>query len=324
MRAIEITQPGPPDVLKLVERDLLPVGTQDVVIRVAAAGLNRADLLQRRGMYPPPPGASDVPGLEVAGTVEAVGPEVTRWKPGDAVCALLPGGGYAEYAVAHQALTLPVPAPLTMLEAACLPEAAFTVWNNVFLRGQLKPGETLLVHGGTSGIGHMATQMAAALGSDVYVTTSDNAKKGDCLRFGAKYAISRKNEDYIKVLQKMVPEGVNVVLDLAGGETLGNDFACMATDGRHVSVAHMEGKLATFDIRLLMQKRLIVTGSTLRGRPIAEQAALARDLEDKIWPLIEAGKIKPHVDRSFALDDVAAAHKFMEGNQHIGKIVLSL
>jgi len=324
MRAVEISKSGPPDVLQLVERDLLPVGTHDVVIRVAAAGMNRADLLQRRGMYPPPAGATDIPGLEVSGIVEAVGPDVIGWKPGDKVCALLPGGGYAEYAVAHQDLCLRVPQGLNMLEAACIPEACFTVWNNVFLRGGLKAGETLLVHGGTSGIGHMAIQMGAQTGAAVYATTSDNSKKHECMRFGAKLAISRKNEDYIEVLRKHVPGGINVVLDIAGGETLGRDFECMALDGRHVSIAHMEGKTASFDVPTLMKKRLLVTGSTLRGRPIPELAVIAHDLEKNIWPLIDAGIIRPHIDRSFPITDVVGAHKYMESSSHIGKIVLSL
>ena len=324
MRAVEISKAGPPDVLKVTIRDPLPVGVDDVVIRVAAAGLNRADLLQRRGLYPAPAGASNIPGLEVSGTVEAVGPEVTRWKVGDMVCALLPGGGYAEFAVAHQALCLPIPKGLTLLEAAAIPEATFTVWNNVFLRGQLKAGETLLVHGGTSGIGHIAIQMASQTGAQVYCTTSDSGKKQQCLRWGAKYAIARKTEDYITWLNKNVPDGMNVVLDIAGGETLGRDFECMATDGRHVSIAHMEGKTATIDIPTMMKKRLIVTGTTLRGRPISEQAAIAKDLEKNIWPLIEAGVIKPHIDSTFPLEEATRAHKHMEGGQHIGKVLLTL
>lgn len=324
MRAIEITKNGGPDVLKLVDRAKPVPGQNEVLIRVSAAGLNRADLLQRRGLYPAPAGASDIPGLEVAGLIDSVGPNVTRFKRGEHVCALLPGGGYAEYATASADICAHVPPGLSMVDAAALPEALFTVWNNVFLRGRLRPTETILVHGGTSGIGSMAIQLAAAFGGIVYATTSDNDKKNICLKLGARQAINRIHEDYVSVLKKQVPNGLNLVLDLAGGDTFGRDLDILGLDGRHVSIAHMEGKTAAIDIPTLMQKRLILTGSTLRGRPLAEQTALARDLDAHVWPLVATGRIRALMDKTFPLEQATAAHKHMESGQHIGKIVLTV
>lgn len=323
MRAIAISQPGGPEVLTLIDGYIPRMGETDICIKVAAAGLNRADILQRRGFYPAPPGASEWPGLEVAGVIDAVGAAVTKWKPGDKVCALLPGGGYADYAIADQNLCLPIPEHFSMIEAAATPEAVFTVWNNVYMRGKLRPNQTLLVHGGTSGIGTFAIQIAAQLGSTVYATTSTLEKKKTCLRLGAKAAISRLNEDYIKVLQELEPNGIDVVLDMSGGETLGKDFEIMALDGHHVSIAHMEGKSATINIMTMMKKRLTVTGSTLRGRPLPELTNLAKEIEKTLWPLLLSGKITPVIDQTFPIERVADAHKHMESGQHVGKIVLT-
>ncbi len=326
MRAIEIAgKGGSADALRLTERELvLAMGPDQVIIRVVAAGVNRADIMQRRGQYDPPEGVTDIPGLEVSGVVEAVGANVTRYKPGDYVCALLPGGGYAEYVVAHQALCHEVPPNMSVVDAAALPEALFTVWNNVFLRGRLRPGESLLIHGGTSGIGVMATQMAYQCGSQVYVTTGDAGKKRLCIKLGARMAIDRGLENYVEALRRVVPEGIDVVLDMSGGQVLTQDMDIMAPDGRHVSIAHMNGKTATIDIPTMMRKRLVLTGSTLRGRPLHELAAIGEDLDLKIWPMITNGRIKPVIAKTFPLEDAPAAHKYMESGKHQGKILLTV
>lgn len=324
MRAITFSQPGGPEALTLSEAFLPSMGETDVCIKVAAAGVNRADILQRKGLYPAPAGASEILGLEVSGVIDTVGSAVTRWKPGDKVCALLPGGGYAEYAIANEALCLPVPASMSMIEAAATPEAVFTVWNNVFVRGHLRPDQKLLVHGGTSGIGTFAIQIAAQLGSVVYTTTSSLEKRKHCLQLGAKAAILRGTEDYVKVLHDLEPDGIDVVLDMAGGETLSRDLHVMALDGRHVSIAYMQGKTADIDISLMMKKRLTLTGSTLRGRPLPELTNLAKEIEKTVWHLMASGKVTPVIDQTFPLERASDAHKRMEAVQHIGKIVLTL
>lgn len=324
MRAIAFQPSGGPDTLELTDAFLPPMGDTDVCIKVAAAGVNRADILQRKGYYPAPEGASEILGLEVSGIVDSVGAGVTRWKPGDKVCALLPGGGYAEYAIANEALCLPIPASMSMIEAAATPEAIFTVWNNVFMRGHLREGQKLLVHGGTSGIGTFAIQIAAQLGAIVYTTTGSLEKRKRCLQLGAKEAIVRSSENYVTALHELEPNGIDVVLDMSGGETLGRDLHVMALDGRHVSIAHMTGKSATIDIPTLMKKRLTVTGSTLRGRPLTELSNLAKEIEKTVWHLLAAGKVIPVIDQTYPLERAGDAHRRLEAGQHIGKIVLTL
>jgi NADPH2:quinone reductase len=317
MRAVEISKPGGPEVLKPVDRPKPSPKDGEILIKVAAAGVNRPDVLQRSGNYPVPPDASDLPGLEVAG--EVVSPGKT-FKAGDKVCALVHGGGYAEYCVAPEVQALPVPKGLSLVEAASLPETFFTVWGNVFDRGRLAPGETLLVQGGTSGIGVSAIQMAAAMGNRVFATAGSDDKVAACLRLGAVKAFNYKTQDFEKELQK---ETVNVILDMVGGDYVPKELRCLAEDGRLVFIAFLRGMKAEMDIGLVMRKRLTITGSTLRPRPVAFKGALAKSLREKIWPLIESGKIKPEIYKTFPLEQAAEAHRLMESSQHIGKIVLT-
>jgi NADPH2:quinone reductase len=318
MRAVEISKPGGPEVLQPVERPKPVPKDGEILIKVAAAGVNRPDVLQRSGNYPVPPDASDLPGLEVAG--EVVSPGKT-FKAGDQVCALVHGGGYAEYCVAPEVQTLPVPKGLSLIEAASLPETFFTVWGNVYDRGRLAPGETLLVQGGTSGIGVSAIQMAAATGNRVFATAGSDDKVAACLRLGAAKAFNYKTQDFEKELQK---ETVNVILDMVGGDYVPKELRCLAEDGRLVFIAFLRGPKTEMDINLVMRKRLTITGSTLRPRPVAFKGALAKSLREKIWPLIEAGRIKPEIYKTFPLAQAADAHRLMESSQHIGKIVLTL
>lgn len=321
MKSVEIASFGPPENLRPAERPRPVPGPGEVLIRVAAAGVNRPDILQRLGKYPPPPGASDIPGLEVAGQI--VESCAREWKPGDKVCALLSGGGYAEYAVAPGGQCLPVPANLTMTEAAALPEAMFTVWNNLFLRGGLKPGEICLIHGGASGIGTTAIQMAKAIVARVIVTAGSDTKCTACVNLGADLAINYKTRDFVAEAKRLSPDGVNVVLDMVGGSYVPRNLDCLAPDGRHVSIAVLEGAKAEIDIRAIMTKRLILTGSTLRPRPVEEKAALAQGILEHIWPLIEAGKIKPAIFATFPLAEAANAHRALDKGDHVGKIVLA-
>lgn len=309
MRAIEIRD----NTLHLTERPVPKPGPGEVLIRVAAAGVNRPDILQRRGKYPPPPGVTDIPGLEVAGIREDTGEEI---------CALLAGGGYAEYATAPAGQCLPVPKGLSMTEAAALPECVFTVWNNLFLRGGLKAGETALIHGGASGIGTTAIQMAKAFGARVIVTAGSAEKCETCRKLGADLAINYKNSDFVSEIKKF-GGGVDVVLDMVGGDYVSRSIEILNADGRFVSIAYLNGAVAEINIVQVMQKRLTLTGSTLRARPIAEKAALTRDLKEKVWPLIEAGKIRPVIFRTFPLAKAAAAHEALERGDHVGKIVLT-
>jgi NADPH:quinone reductase len=318
MRAVEISKPGGPEVLKPVDRPKPAPKDNEILIKVAAAGVNRPDVLQRSGNYPVPPDASDLPGLEVAG--EVVSPGKT-FKAGDKVCALVHGGGYAEYCVAPEVQALPVPKGLSLVEAASLPETFFTVWGNVFDRGRLAPGETLLVQGGTSGIGVSAIQMAAAMGNRVFATAGSDDKVAACLRLGAAKAFNYKTRDFEKELQN---ETVNVILDMVGGDYVPKELRCLAEDGRLVFIAFLRGMKAEMDIGLVMRKRLTITGSTLRPRPVAFKGALAKSLREKIWPLIEAGRIKPEIYKTFPLEQAAEAHRLMESSQHIGKIVLTV
>jgi len=318
MRAVEISRPGGPEVLQPADRPKPAPKDGEILIKVAAAGVNRPDVLQRSGNYAVPADASDLPGLEVAG--EVVSPGKT-FKIGDKVCALVHGGGYAEFCVAPEVQALPVPKGLSLVEAASLPETFFTVWGNVFDRGRLVPGETLLVQGGSSGIGVSAIQMAAAMGNRVFATAGSDDKVAACLRLGAEKAFNYKTQDFEKELQK---ETINVILDMVGGDYVPKELRCLADDGRLVFIAFLRGMKAEMDIGLVMRKRLTISGSTLRPRPVAFKGAIARSLREKIWPLLERGRIKPEIYKTFALAQAADAHRLMESSQHIGKIVLTL
>ncbi|CAN5415012.1 NAD(P)H-quinone oxidoreductase [soil metagenome] len=323
MRAVKITEPGGPEVLKAGLIAMPEAGEGHILIKVEAAGVNRPDVMQRQGGYPPPKGAPDTPGLEVAGIVAATGPGVKRYKVGDAVCALVPGGGYAEYCAAAEDNTLPVPTGLSMVEAGAIPETFFTVWTNVFDRGRLKPGETLLVHGGSSGIGTTAIMMATALGYTVFATAGSAEKCEACEKLGAKRAINYKTEDFVEIVKAETQgQGVDVILDMAGGEYVARNFAAAAVEGRIVNISHLNGAKVTVDLLPIMIKRLTLTGSTLRPRTVAQKAEIARALEAKVWPLLESGRIKPQIFKTFPLHEAAEAHKLMESSTHIGKIVL--
>ncbi len=323
MTAIEIAAPGGPEVLRPVTLPVPPPGPGEVLIRVAAAGVNRPDVIQRQGFYPPPPGASPLPGLEIAGTVAALGPGVTEWQEGDAVCALVTGGGYAEFCPAPVPQCLPVPAGLSMVEAAAVPETFFTVWHNVFERGRLAAGETLLIHGGSSGIGTTAIQLGRAFGARVLATAGDDDKCRACTGLGADRAINYRTEDFSAVIKEFTGgKGVDVVLDMVGGDYIARDLKVMAADGRHVSIAFLNGSKVMVDLMPMMLKRLTLTGSTLRARPVADKAAIARALHLKVWPLLSDGTVRPVIHARFALKDAAEAHALMESSRHIGKIVL--
>ncbi len=322
MTVIEITEPGGSEVLTLATRPLPQPGPRDVLIRIAYAGVNRPDVLQRLGLYPPPPGASDVPGLEAAGEIVAIGDEVKGWNIGDKVCALLTGGGYGEYATADTGSCLPIPAGLSLCEAASLPETAFTVWANVFDDAGLKSGETLLVHGGTSGIGVMAIAMAKATGAKVIATAGTRGKCEAALKLGADAAYNYAEDAWDTDIA--ASGGADIVLDIAGGDFVERNLACLNDGGRHVSIAFLRGATAHISILAIMRKRLRLSGSTMKARGPAEKARLAAGLRETIWPLIEAGKIKPVIDEVFALKDAAEAHTRMESGAHIGKIVLKI
>lgn len=325
MRAIEISEPGGPEVLRATTRPLPQPAAGEVLIRVAAAGINRPDVFQRKGLYPPPPGASDLPGLEVAGTVAAVGDGVTCPAAGDLVCALLAGGGYAEYAVAPAPQVLPVPDGLDMIAAAALPETAFTVWSNIVDIGHLATGETLLVHGGSSGIGTMAIQIARSLGAQVIVTVGNPEKAAACLDLGADHAINYRDQDFAEAVQRITGgDGVDLILDMVAGSYLVSNISLLKPLGRLVIIALLGGAKGELNLSAVMRKRLTVTGSTLRPRSIAEKGALAMDLQARLWPLIGQGKVRPLVHTTFALDQAADAHALMESSAHIGKIVLTV
>jgi NADPH2:quinone reductase len=325
MRVVEISQPGGPEVLKPAERPVPVPRDHEILVKVAAAGVNRPDVLQRTGHYPVPPDASDLPGLEVAGEVAATGKRVTLWKPGDAVCALVHGGGYAEYCVAPEVQALPIPRGLTPVQAASLPETFFTVWSNVYDRSRLAPGETLLVQGGTSGIGVSAIQMAAAMGNRVFATAGSDEKCAACVRLGADKAFNYKTNDWaIEVLAATGGKGVDVILDMVGGDYVPRELKCLAEEGRLVFIAYLRGPKSELNIDAVMRRRLTLTGSTLRPRPVEFKGAIARSLREKIWPLIEAGRIRPEIYKTFPLEQAADAHRLMETSQHIGKIVLTV
>jgi NADPH2:quinone reductase len=325
MRAIEISQPGPSDVLKLVERPLPVLKPGELLIKVHAAGVNRPDVFQRLGQYPVPPGASDLPGLEVAGEIVSGELDGTGFKLGDLVCALVQGGGYAEYCAAPAALCLPVPAGWSALEAASLPETCFTVWSNVFDRAALAEGETLLVQGGTSGIGVTAIQIATALGHRVFATAGSDDKCRACEALGAERGINYRAEDFGAVVKELTDErGVDVILDMVGGDYLPREIRCLADDGRITLIALLGGSKATLDMGQVLRRRLSVTGSTLRPRPVAFKAAIAAQLLARVWPLLEARQVKPVIYQTFPLEQAAAAHALMESGAHVGKIMLQV
>ena len=325
MTAVEITAPGDPDVLKPTTRPRPDLKPGEVLIEVAAAGINRPDVLQRKGAYNPPPGASDIPGLEVAGRIVAVAGDVGGLKVGDPVCALVAGGGYAEFCAAPAAQCLPVPDGLSMVEAAALPETFFTVWSNVFDRGRLAAGESILIHGGSSGIGTTAIQLAKAFGARVFTTAGSAEKCAVCEKLGADRAVNYREDDFVAILKEATDgKGVNVVLDMVGGDYIPRSLDVMAMDGRHVSIAFLRGAKSTIDFNLVLRKRLTLTGSTLRPRPVADKAAIADQLRAKVWPKLADRSIRPIVHATFPLADAAGAHALMESSAHIGKIVLEV
>jgi NADPH2:quinone reductase len=323
MRAIEIVQPGGPEVLQPCERPVPTLKPGEVLIRVHAAGVNRPDVFQRLGQYPVPPGASDLPGLEVAGEIVDGDLGDSGFKKGDLVCALVQGGGYAEYCAAPLEQCLPVPQGLSPLEAAALPETFFTVWSNVFQRGALGEGETLLVQGGSSGIGTTAIQLAKALGHRVFATAGSPDKCRACEDLGAERAINYKTEDFAPIVKELTGgKGVDVVLDMVGGDYVAREVACLADDGRIVIIALLGGAKANVDLGQVLRRRLTITGSTLRPRPVAFKAQIARELRERVWPLLAAGHIKPVIYKTFPLEEAAAAHALMESSAHVGKIML--
>lgn len=323
MTAIGIAEPGGPDVLQPQRMEMPKPGAGEVLVKVAAAGVNRPDVMQRQGQYPPPKGASPIPGLEIAGEIVAVGPETSRYSPGDQVCALVTGGGYAEYCLADEGATLPVPAGMDVRDAGALPETFFTVWVNVFARAGLQPGEVLLVHGGTSGIGTTAIQLANAFGARVFATARGEAKGAVCRELGAARAIDYEREDFVEIVKSETNgHGADVILDMVGGDYIQRNIAVAAEDGRINQIAFLRGSKAEVDFMRLMLKRITLTGSTLRARSAEVKAGIARALEEKVWPLLADGSVRPVIDSRFPLADAAGAHKRMESGAHIGKILL--
>ncbi len=325
MIAIEIVEPGGPDVLRAVERPVPSPAAGEVLIRVEAAGVNRPDVMQRLGKYPPPPGASDIPGLEVAGTIAAIGPDVTRWRAGDRVCALVAGGGYAEYRVAPAPQCLPIPARLDAATAAAVPETFFTVWTNLFQRGGLRAGEHVLIHGGTSGIGTTAIQLARAFGATVYATAGSPGKCDACRTLGATVAIDYRAQDFVAVIRETTAgRGVDVILDIIGGDYLPRNIEALAMNGRLVQIGLIGGARAQLNLAPILQRRLTLTGSTLRARTVDEKGALAAELERHVWPLLESGAVAPVIDGVFPLAQAADAHRAIEAGTHVGKVVLTM
>src|SRR5450759_1627851 len=325
MRFIDLSSFGGAEVIRLAQGPLPAPGDNDVLIEVEYAGVNRPDIAQRTGRYNPPPGASPILGLEVAGKVVAKGTNVTQWSVGDPVCALTPGGGYAEYCVTPAAHSLPVPRGLSMLEAASLPENFFTVWVNVFHTCKLKTGASFLVHGGSSGIGLTAIQLAKAFGATVFTTVGNEEKAAFCRQIGADHAINYRNQDFLAEIQALAgKKGINVILDMVGGPYIEKNLKLLAIEGRLCLIAFLQGSKAEIDFMMLMLKRQTITGSTLRARPDAQKSAIAKSLQEKVWPLIEAGKVKPVVHKVFPLAEAAEAHRLMESSRHIGKIMLAV
>ncbi len=325
MRVVEISEPGGPDVLKVATRPVPTPGPGEILIRLEAVGVNRPDAFQRAGNYDPPPDASDLPGLEGAGTVAALGEDVTEWAIGDRVCALFHGGAYAEYAVTRAAHALPVPTGMGMMEAAALCETFFTVWSTVFMRGALKAGETFLIHGGSSGIGTTAIQLAVARGARVFATAGSEAKCAACRDLGAELAINYREEDFVEAVKAATgKKGVDLILDMVGGDYIPRNVRALAMDGRLVMIAFLGGPKAEVNFAQVMVKRLTLTGATLRPQSVAAKAASAAELRREVWPLLDAGRIHPVMDETFALEDAAKAHARMESSVHIGKMVLKV
>jgi NADPH:quinone reductase len=325
MTAIEITAPGAPDVLKPCTRPVPVAGAGEVLIKVAAAGVNRPDVIQRMGLYPPPPGASDIPGLEIAGTVVAVGPDVAPEMLGQAMCALVTGGGYAEYCVAVADLCLPVPKALSMAQASALPETLFTVWHNLFERAYAVEGESVLVHGGTSGIGTMAIKLGKLFGLEVIVTCGSDDKCAAAMALGADHAINYKASDFVEEVERITAgQGVHVVLDMVAGSYVPRNLKCLREDGRHVTIAVQGGLVAEINMAQVMSRRLTLTGSTLRPRSVEFKKLLADEIYGNVWPIVSDGILRPEMDKSFPLVDAAAAHSRMEAGDHVGKIVLEI
>lgn len=322
MRVIEITEAGAPEVLKLAERERPVPRHGEILIKVAYAGVNRPDALQRAGAYAPPKGASDLPGLEASGEVAAIGAGVSEWAVGDKVCSLIPGGGYAEYVTTPAAHALPVPKGMSLKEAACLPETFFTVWTNVFQRGGLKAGERFLVHGGSSGIGTTAIQLASAFGARVFTTVGNEDKANACRALGAERVMNYRNEDFVEVLK--AEGGANLILDMVGGEYIPRNIRALADDGRLVQIAFLTGPKVELNFAQIMARRLTLTGSTLRPQSELAKAKIADELREQVWPLLDMGRVAPVMDQEFALEDAAKAHARMEGSTHIGKIVLKV
>lgn len=325
MRYIEIATPGEPEVMVVAEGPAPTAKAGEVLLEVAAAGINRPDVMQRKGLYPPPPDASPIPGLEVSGTVVALGEGVTQWQVGDQVCALANGGGYAEYVAVPAGQCLPIPQGLSLAQAAALPETCFTVWTNVFDRARLEAGETFLVHGGTSGIGTTAIQLAKAMGARVFATAGSDEKCQACLDLGAERAVNYRNEDYVQAFKQATDgKGVDVILDMVGGDYIARNIQLAAMDARIVNIAFLQGSKVALNMAPVMMKRLTLTGSTLRPQSAAAKAAIAQSLKEKVWPLIAAGQVAPVIAKTFALEQVADAHRLMESSQHIGKIVMAV
>ena len=322
MKVIEIVEPGGPSVLKSSVRSIPKPKRNEVLIKISYAGINRPDVLQRSGSYLPPPGASDLPGLEASGIIFAIGKNVTNWEVGDEVCALLPGGGYAEYAVTQASHCLPVPTGMSLKQAAALPETLFTVWSNVFQRGGLKPNEKFLVHGGSSGIGTMAIQLANLFGSEVYATAGSEAKCSACEELGALRAINYSKEDFLEVIKSI--GGVHLILDMVGGAYIEKNIKALVDDGRLVQIAFLKGAKVELNFAQIMTRRLTVTGSTLRPQSDLSKSQIASELLEKIWPLLSTGRINPVINSVFDLNDVSSAHLLMESSKHIGKIVLKV
>ncbi|HEX7798139.1 MAG TPA: NAD(P)H-quinone oxidoreductase [Vicinamibacterales bacterium] len=325
MIAIEIPNPGGPEVLVPVERPVPAIGPGDVLVKVGAAGVNRPDVLQRQGRYPPPPGTTDIPGLEVAGTIEAVGSSVTSWQPGDRVCALVSGGGYAEFCAVPAPQCLPAPRGMDVTHAAAIPETTFTVWTNVFERGALRKGETILIHGGSSGIGTTAIQLAHALGAHVYATAGSAEKCAACESLGAQKAINYRQTDFVSAVKDLTNgRGVDVVLDMVAGDYVQRNIEVLAMNGRLVMIGRQGGVKSEIDVMPILRKRLVLTGSTLRTRSVEEKGALAQSVYQHVWPLFESGAVRVIVHQTFPLTHAAAAHRLMESSAHVGKIVLQV
>ena len=323
MRAIVISSPGSPGVLRIEEQPVPDIRPSEVLVHVEAAGVNRPDIMQRLGRYPPPAGASDIPGLEVAGTIERVGSAVRRWHAGDRICALVAGGGYAEFCAVPEPQCLPIPARLDSIFAAAIPETFFTVWTNLFQRAALHQGERVLIHGGTSGIGTTAIQLAMAFGATAFATAGSDEKCAACERLGAR-AINYRTTDFVQAVRELTDgQGVNVILDIIGGDYLGRNIECLAKDGRLVQIGLQGGTKAEINLSALMQRRVTLTGSTLRPRTVEEKGAIGRDLEAHVWPLLAAGTVKPLVHATFPLDRAADAHRALESGAVIGKVVLT-